>query len=150
MGLDSLQGFLRRYTRVAVDTNIFIYEIEAHPRYLPFTRDLFRWLEDPRHAAITSTLTMTEVLTGPYLSRDAARAKVYFALLSNYPHLEWIAPDLDIADQAARFRAQHRLRTPDAIQAATAVRTRVNGFITNDPAFRRVKELEILLLDDLA
>ncbi len=53
------------------------------------------------------------------------------------------------ADQAARLRAMCRLRTPDAIQAATALSAQVSGFITNDAAFSRVPELDVLLLDDL-
>ena len=40
----------------------------------------------------------------------------------------WIAPNLEIADVAARLPV-HRLRTPDALQSATAVRAQSTGFI---------------------
>jgi predicted nucleic acid-binding protein len=41
------------------------------------------------------------------------------------------------------------LKTPDALQAATAVQTRASGLITNDPAFERVESFETLVLDRL-
>ena len=92
---------------------------------------------------------MTEVLTGFYLRKEAQRAYQNYALLSIYPRLEWVAPDLKIADLAAQFRAQHRMRIPDAIQAATAVASGATGLVSNDRVFGRVKGLETLVLDDL-
>ena len=144
-----LAEFLRLHRRVAIDSCIFIYELEGDPRYLPLARRVFRWLEGPNHSAVTSTLTMTEVLTLPYARQSKQWANKYYGLLSDYPNLEWIAPDLEIADLAAQFRARYRLRTPDAIQAATAVHSGVCGLISNDPAFRRVEGLDVLLFDEL-
>ena len=60
-----------------------------------------------------------------------------------------MATSLEIADQAAKLRAESNLKTPDAIQAATALASQATGLISNDPAFRRVKELEVLTFDDL-
>ncbi len=144
-----LAEFLRRHRRVAIDSCIFIYELEANPRYVALARRVFTWLEKPSHSAVTSTLTMAEVLTLPYAQKSEQWVNQYYGLLSRYPNLEWIAPDLEIADLAAQFRAQCRLRTPDAIQAATAVRAGVRGFISNDPVFWRVKGLDVLLFDEL-
>jgi len=149
LGLANLPAFLLQHRRVALDTNIFIYELEENPRYLALTRLIFRWLEESHHAAVTSTLTMTEVLTGFYLRKEPQRGHQNYALLSIYPRLEWVAPDLKIADLAAKFRAQHRMRTPDAIQAATAVQSAVTGFVSNDRVFERVEAFETLVLDDL-
>ena len=98
---------------------------------------------------VTSTITMTELLVQPYSERDEERVDYFYGLLSTFPNLEWVAPDLPIADLAARYRAQYRLRTPDAIQAATASRARASGMITNDPALARVEEFETLVLDSL-
>lgn len=49
----------------------------------------------------------------------------------------------------ARFLALHRLRTPDALLAATATHAGATGLITNDPVFERVQEFETLGLDSL-
>ena len=91
---------------------------------------------------------MTELLVHPYQKSDVVRINELFGLLSTYPNLEWIAPDLDIAARAAEIRAVLRLRTPDALQAATAVHARATALVTNDPVFRRVSQLEVLILDE--
>jgi len=92
---------------------------------------------------------MTELLVLPYRERDEQRANDFYGLLSTYPNLDWIAPNLEIAELAARIRALHRLRTPDALQAATAVHAQATGLITNDPVFERVEGIETLVLDHL-
>jgi predicted nucleic acid-binding protein len=92
---------------------------------------------------------MLELLVQPYRLSEIDRVNKFYALLSTFPHLEWIAPTLRIADLGARLRAEHHLRTPDALQAATALVSNATGFISNDAAFRRVTGLEVIVLDDL-
>ena len=144
-----MRSFLRRHTRIALDTSIFIYQIEAYPKYLPLTRHIFSWLEQPGPIAVTSTITMTELLVQPYRNSDHDHVRKFRGLLVTYPNLNWIAPNLEIAAAAARIRALHRLQTPDALQAATAEYSLATGLITNDPVFERVKDFETLILDTL-
>jgi predicted nucleic acid-binding protein len=92
---------------------------------------------------------MTELLVLPYREGDEQRANDFYGLLSTYPNLDWIALNLEIADTAARIRALHRLRTPDALQAATAVLALATGLITNDSVFERVESFETMVLDRL-
>jgi predicted nucleic acid-binding protein len=147
--VEGLRTFLRRHRRIALDTSIFIYQLEANPKYLAQTDPIFSWLERPGSAAITSTITMTELLVLPYRERDEQRANDFYGLLSTYPNLDWIAPNLEIAELAARIRALHRLQTPDALLAATAVHSLASGLITNDPVFEHVEGFETLVLDQL-
>lgn len=149
MEVERLPAFLRRHRRIALDTSVFIYQLEANPKYLVHTDPIFSWLERPGSAAITSTITMTELLVLPYRERDEQRANDFYGLLSTYPNLDWVAPNLEIAELAARIRALHRLQTPDALQAATAVHSLVSGLITNDPVFERVEGFETLVLGQL-
>jgi predicted nucleic acid-binding protein len=99
--------------------------------------------------AVTSTITMTELLVQPYRDLNEHRVEEFYGLLSTYPNLDWISPNLEIADLAARIRALHRLRTPDALQAASAAHLGATGFITNDPVFERILSFETLVLDSL-
>jgi len=92
---------------------------------------------------------MTELLVQPYRDSDEDRVDEFYGLLTSYPNLEWVAPDLEIADVAARLRARYRMRTPDALQAATALRSKATGFVANDGIFERVNELETLLFEEL-
>jgi predicted nucleic acid-binding protein len=92
---------------------------------------------------------MLELLVHPYRDNDQERIDSFYSLLSTYPHLEWIPTTLEVADCAARLRAQYNLKTPDAIHAASALTSKATGLISNDPAFERVSELETMILDDL-
>jgi len=149
LGLNRLRTFLRRHRLIAVDTSVFIYQIEANARYLAFTDHIFSWLERPGCQGVTSTITMTELLVQPYRDFDEQRVDEFYGLLSTFPNLHWVAPNLEIADLAARLRALHRLRTPDALQAATAAHARATGLITNDAVFERLEAFETLVLDQL-
>ena len=149
MDLTRLRAFLRHHRRIALDTSVFICQLEANPRYVVLTDPIFAWLERRDHAAVTSTITMTELLVQPYRDSAEQRADEFYALLATYPNLTWIAPDLEVAGIAARIRAAHRLRTPDALLAATAVQAQVSGLVTNDPVFARIETFETLVLDHL-
>lgn len=144
-----LASLLRRHSLVAIDTSVFIYQVESNPRYVDLTDRVFAWIESPGCAALTSTITMTELPVQPYRDSNAIQVRAFWALLSTYPHLQWMAPSLEIAAAAARLRAQYDLRTPDALQAATAVVAGASALIANDASFRRIREFETLLLDDL-
>ncbi|MGD0415796.1 MAG: PIN domain-containing protein [Terriglobales bacterium] len=132
-----------------MDTSIFIYQLEANSKYLAYTDPVFSWLERSGSKAITSTITMTELLVLPYRDVDERRANDFYGLLSTYPNLDWIAPNLEIAELAARIRALHHLQTPDALQAATAAHSQATGLITNDAIFERVEGFQTLVLDEL-
>ena len=149
MGLGDLAGFLRRHRRVALDTSIFVYHVQGNPRYLPATDHLFAWLERLSSSAVTSCISMAELLVQPIREGDEKLVGESFLLLTRYPHLEWMPTTVPIAALAARFRATYRLRTPDALQGATAVYAAATGLITNDVSFRRLTELQVLVLDDL-
>jgi predicted nucleic acid-binding protein len=147
--VDRLRTFLRRHQRIALDTSIFIYHLQPNPKYLPCTGLIFSSLERPESRAITSTITMTELLVLPYRDGDESLADDFYGLLSSHPNLDWIGTNLEIAESAARIRALHRLQTPDALQAATAIHLRATALITNDSVFKRVQEFQTLVLDDL-
>lgn len=144
-----LDAFLRRHHRVGLDTSPFIYHIEEHPRYHPVVNPLFAWLEHGGGEGVTSTVTMLEVLVQPYRVGNLGRVAKFYELLSQFPRLSWQPPTLAVADCAAQLRAQFSLKTPDSIQAATALEARATGFLCNDAVFARVPGLEVLLIDDL-
>ena len=148
MGVEQLRTALGRHRRVALDTSIFIYHLEANPKYLALTDCIFSSLDSNTSTAVTSVITMTELLVKPYRESDEETADKCYALLSTYPNLEWISPTLEIAALAAEIRAIHRLRTPDALQIATAAHANATAMLTNDPIFRHVSDFDVLILDD--
>ena len=51
---------------VALDTAVFIYFIEENPRFLPCLEPLFASIASGGHRAVTSALTLLEVLVVPF------------------------------------------------------------------------------------
>jgi len=147
--LQPLVAFLRRHRRVGIDTNPFIYHLEPNPTYVPATARLFEWIAAERSIGVTSTLTMTELLVLPYRENRLDASESIYSHAVQMPNLEWVSPTLGVADRAARARAAYGLRTLDAIQLATAIEVGATGFVTNDRDFRRVTDIEVLLLDDV-
>ena len=92
---------------------------------------------------------MIELWVQPYRLDQGDRVNQIYALLSTYPHLEWIAPTLEVANRAAHPRAEYGLKTPDALQTATAVASAATGFVSNDIDFKRIEDLDVVLLDHL-
>ena len=54
----------------------------------------------------------------------------------------------EISERAALLRAKHGFRTPDAIQLATAIISKSDYFLTNDPALKKVEGIKVVVLDD--
>ncbi|MDX2178412.1 MAG: type II toxin-antitoxin system VapC family toxin [Bryobacteraceae bacterium] len=107
------------------------------------------WTVQPGRSAVTSTVTLAELLVLPYRNDDQAGVDACVGLLVGYPNLEWIPLSLEVAKLAAEARAKYRLEMPDAIHAATAIHAGATAFVTNDPAFRRLDAFETLVLDEL-
>ena len=136
--------------KVGLDTMIFIYAFKEHPAYLPLLKPFFSVLEKGEIEAVTSTISITECLIQPYRKKDIALAARYMILFRNFPHLSVIPVTDDIAERAAFFRAHYNLKTPDAIQVATALISGSRAFLTNDENLASVKGIDILVLDQLS
>ncbi len=135
--------------RIGLDTNVFIYFLESHPRYGSWCASLFDLVERGHNPAITSTITLLELLVQPYRDQKEDLAQKIFALTTTYPTLEWVPPTMNLADRASELRARYRLSTPDAIQLATAINRKATRFYGNDRGLKRVREIECLIVDDL-
>jgi predicted nucleic acid-binding protein len=138
---------LERAGLVALDTSPFIYHLENVTPYVELTEALFHWVARPGGRAVTSTLTLLEVLVGPYRARDEARVNEFFARLTTFPHLTWMPASIEVADRAAGLRAAHGLRTPDAIQLATARAAGATLLLTNDARLPSFDDVQVVTLD---
>lgn len=140
----------RRDDRVyGLDTAPLIYYIEEHHRYLEFVESLFNAAESGRITIVTSTITMIEVLTQPYRVGHDEIAKNYRESLQASQLIRMVPVTDQIADKSAVLRARYGLRTPDAIQIATAIVQNATVFVTNDKQFRTISEIEVVILEDL-
>ncbi len=141
--LDNLRGQI-----VGLDTTPLIYFIEKYPVYVDFIRPFFNLVARGDISLVTSTMTLLEVLVHPIKHSDADLIRRYREILLES---EFSVIDLsrEIAEEAARLRAVYGLRTPDAIQVATAIYSKASFFLTNDKRLSSIKEIKVLVIDIL-
>ena len=144
MGLvDELQG-----VRVCMDTAPIIYFIEKNPKYLGVLKPVFLEIDTGRIEAITSTITLLEVLVHPFRTKNEILAEKYRDILLYSEGLTTFEIFHEVSEKSSKLRAKYSIRTPDAIQIAVGLLYRASKFLTNDSALKRVSEIDVLVLDD--
>jgi predicted nucleic acid-binding protein len=133
---------------VYLDTSAVIYSVERIEPYAALLLPVWQAASKGEYSFITSALTLLETLVGPFKASDALLEAAYRQLLQQSADLQLIGISDPILERAALLRATIGLRTPDAIHAATALIAGSTHCITNDPAFRRVPNLSVLVLDE--
>ena len=134
---------------VAFDTAPLIYFLEEHPQFFSPADELFDAIHQSLAGGMTSVLSLAEVLVKPLREGRTDLANQYRRLLTNsrgflvYPITE------SICESAAILRATHEwLRTPDALQVATALEQRADMIATNDDGWKRLTEIPVIVLRD--
>jgi predicted nucleic acid-binding protein len=133
--------------KVYVDANVVIYSIEKILPYRVILQPLWESVRNGSITVITSEMTILETLVNPFLTNDTTMENLYRELFAS-PEVELIPISQRILERAARLRSTTRLRTPDAIHAATALETACTLFLTNDRDYRRCTPLPLALLSD--
>jgi predicted nucleic acid-binding protein len=134
---------------LALDTVAFIYFIEENTRFLPALESVFEAIDEGRLAAVTSSLTLLEVLVVPFRSGNAVLADRYEEALTRGRGLTLIGIDRGQLRAAAQLRSVFpRLRAPDAIQVSAALSAGCSSLLTNDRELPVIPGLRILQLKD--
>jgi predicted nucleic acid-binding protein len=131
-----------------LDANIIIYRVEAVE---PFNRQVFtaiqQLLEKYPHAGFAvSRLSIMECLTKPLRDKNTADIDRYRAFFAS-AGLQIIEISALVMETATLLRAHHGLRSPDAIQAASAMS--IMGpmtFLTGDKQLGKVPGLNAQLI----
>ncbi len=134
---------------IALDTMVFIYHFEAHPLFSPVTTKIFEQIETGKTKAVTSYITLLEILVKPFKEGNRRAVSDYTELLCTFPNLEFVPIGKEIAKVAASIRARYSIKTPDAIQIATAIVSDTALYITNDDTLKKISEVRIMLLKDM-
>lgn len=122
--------------------------MEDHPLFGERAYRIFSALENGQFRAITSVLTLMEIMAGPLKLGEQELAAEYAHLLETFPGLTIHATNRDIAHHAAIFRASG-IRAPDTIHLTTALHHRVNYFITADQRLSKVQSVNVLIFQSL-
>jgi predicted nucleic acid-binding protein len=142
---DALIGVKRLY----LDTAPLVYYVEENPIYVERMDAVIKAVENTPIQAVSSAITLTEVLSHPIRLGHTRYEKAYRDILLHSGGFELLPVTVEIADLAAALRARYNLRTPDALHIATAIVTRCDAFLTNDKRLRQANEIRVLTLDEL-
>lgn len=84
----------------------------------------------------------------PYRHGDRALADRYEALLTRSRGLTLVDLDRSLLRAAARLRASHGIKPPDALQVAAGLRMRCGSLLTNDRRIPSPSNLPVFQLND--
>jgi predicted nucleic acid-binding protein len=133
---------------VYLDANGVIYSVERHPVYWTLLQPLWQAARGTTLEIVSSDLTLMEAMIGPLKSGNTVLANTY-ELLFQQAQTRLLPITQPILRRAAQLRATTKLKTPDAVHAATALETGCALFVSNDIGFRGVPHLPLVILDDL-
>jgi predicted nucleic acid-binding protein len=131
--------------RIYLDSNVFIRAFESVDEESKLLRTLFEALRARRHSAVTSELTLAEVLGN---GRDLHfKRRFYRGLIewSGFIDLRPVSRSILIETADLRKAAKHNL--PDAIHLVTAIRAGCSLFASHDRRMRPPKGMRLVLPD---
>ena len=130
-----------------LDTNLFIYLIEENELYLEKVHNLLQFLDKNGYEVITSTLTLGEILTKPYKDERLDLVERYKEFFSD---MELVELNREIGSLFAEIRATYNIKTPDAVQLASAIYAKAELFVSNDDRLSRFESdrCQVLLLSE--
>lgn len=128
---ESSLSFLRG-GRAYFDANIFIYRVEADPKWSRTLDELWAMLQGDWLKSVTSELSLAEGLIEPIRTKDRGVQREIARLISAQGKIQVLPVKREVLIEAARLRALHGLDMPDAIHAATAKLARCTHFLTAD------------------
>jgi len=135
--------------RLFLDACALIYRFEGAHAFRQATTEVLSLLTDQQTAVelAVSRLSVMECRVKPLRDGDTALLQRYADFFASVQIIEL---DSTVVDAATALRARHGLRTPDALQAASALHWQRSGedvvFVTADQGFERVPTLAVRLI----
>ena len=124
-----------------LDANVFIYATINTQDLGEKARSLLQKIQQGEEKAETSALTFDEVFWAVKKHNLELAFEACQALL-NFPNLEIIPADRELAFSALQLIREYHLAPRDAIHAATAIAEKADCVVSTDADFDRVKGLK--------
>jgi len=121
---------------------------EKDPKYLNIVRPIFAEIDAGNIEALTSTITLLEVLVLPFKTINESLAEEYREILLHSEGLTTYEIVHEVSELAAKLRVKYTIRTPDAIQMAVGILYGADTFLTNDSGLKKVKDIKVVTLED--
>lgn len=137
-------------SRAYLDANVLIGMIERVEDLTSAQLGLLAEMDLGKMIAVTSALSLAEVMVAPLARDDAALGNAYLELLRPDGALDVVPVSHGVLLEAARLRSLTRMKLPDAIHVATAITSDCTVFISADRGIRLPGEMRRLVWDALS
>lgn len=139
-----------RHRRVALDSNVIVYVLEAVEPWALVARRLFSAIEAGRLGGVISAIGLAEVCSGPARRNDLALVDRYAEALGSIPGLRIQPLTAEVAVDASVIRGVRGISLADALHLASARASGATAFVTNDRRLRGSPQLQVVYLDEIA
>lgn len=124
-----------------VDTNVFLYVIQAHPQFGEISKGILERI-DRGEKATTSLINLAEICW--WLERHEKRGQMEneLKLITSILNLEITQLVLEDFLLASKFAKRYEIDFNDCLMIATMERLGIKGIYSNDPDFDKVEWLK--------
>ena len=123
--------------KVSLDTNIFLAVKNKEPVF-EYNKRIIDSIESKQLEGALSSIVLAEVLVGFYQNKETDKAH-RFSSRSIFNH-DILEVTLEIAQESAKIRAEHDIKLPDAIIAASTIEAEADYLISqNQTLLKRLK-----------
>jgi uncharacterized protein len=128
-----------------LDANIVIYLVEQHAIWGPKVVASLAGLKSAGYDIATSDASRLECLVVPYRINDTALVSDYAKFLAD-SSVRVFPLTPAVCERAARIRAAHNSKPPDALHLAAALENGCDLFVTNDAQLSHFRDIKVELL----
>lgn len=128
---------------VHVDTNVFVVGFESAGEHSEAVRDFLSALRRWPGRAITSELTLAELLapvSRAHCISQSTRRRLYFDLLLWSGLIDLRPVSREVLIETGDLRRVARHKSPDAIHVVTAIRAKCSYFLSDDEGMKRLPQ----------
>ena len=135
--------------KVFIDTAPFIYYFEGNKAYSNKVENFISNCLINDTEMITSVITYMEFCVMPERTKKSKLINSFKEVLLKLA-IPFIEVDLTIAELASKLRAKYTfLKGLDALQVAIALTYNCDTFLTNDIALLKIKEIKIVVVENI-
>lgn len=139
-------SILKKHARIGIDSSVFMYSFEQHPKYEPLSTRVFEMLSSGEIHCITSIISVSELMVRPFQKKDIDVIQLYERALTTMPNFTLADIDYGTAKGGSLLRAENNILLPDALQIAGAMKHKATLFLTNDIRLKKVRDIAIACL----
>lgn len=131
--------------RVYPDTCILIYLVEDRAHWAQTIRQRLEPVLEPVPELVFSELTRLECRVQPLKTGNMLALQVFDQFFATRGY-RYQAMDRKVFDLATQLRAQHSLKTPDALHLAAAISAGCDEFWTNDQRLTKAAQSKLRIV----